>query len=151
MTKALDLFTSLVPRLQAILVANGYATNAGASVLLGPVPRADGEALPFIRLHETDAGAESVLPHRPTAKMRVQFMAEGYAEQAAAASVYATGHALVGDLKKALFGDSASDLNGQALDARLEGYRVLPPEDGSDVVIAQVRGSFSFTDHFNAP
>lgn len=151
MTKALDLITSLVPRLQAMSIANGYATNAGASVLLGPVPRGESESYPFTRLHEMDAAAESILPHRPTAKLRVQFMAEAFAKESTAANLYATGHALVGDLKKAMFGDPASDFNGLVLDARLEGYRILPPEDGSDVVVAQVRGSFSFTDHFNAP
>lgn len=151
MTKAYDLLASLVPRLQAISIANGYLTDAGASVVLGPVPRQDGEALPFIRLHETSADAESAAPYAPHSKLRVQFVAEAYAEQAAAADIVATGHLLVADLKKALFGDVRRDLNGQAIDARLEGYSIVPPESGSDIVLAQVRGSFSFVDHFNAP
>lgn len=151
MTKALDLFSSLVPRLQVISVANGYATNAGRSVLVGPVPRQAGEAYPFCRLHEIEASVESPLPHRPSSKVRVQFMAEAYAEESDAARIYATGHALVGDLKKALFGDTLRDLNGGAIDAQLESYRLLPPEEGSTIVVAQVRGSYSFVDHFNAP
>lgn len=151
MTQAYDLINSLVPRLQAILVANGYATDAGASVAFGSVPRSDGEAVPFIRLLETDAEQESQVPNRPKAKVRVYFMAEGYAEQATAASIMATGHTLVGDLKKALFGDTGRDLNGGAIEARLEGYRILPPDDGSDLVVAQVRGSFAFTDDFTSP
>lgn len=151
MTKAYTLLTSLVPRLQAISVANGYATNAGASVLLGPIPRQPGESMPFCRLHEISAAVESAVPYRPTAKLRVDFMAEAYAQQATAAQIVATGHTLIGDLKKALFGDAARDLNGAALSAQLEGYSVQPPEDGSDVVVAQVRGSFIFTDHFNSP
>lgn len=151
MTKALDLFSSLVPRLMAISTANGYATNAGRSVVVGPVPRQTGEAYPFIRLHELDASSESSVPHRPHAKIRVSFMAEAYAEQPVAANVYSTGHQLIGDLKKALFGDTMRDLNGGAIDAMLEGYNTIPPEDGSDVVIARVRGSFTFSDNFNAP
>ena len=151
MTRALDLFSSLTPRLQAVSVANGYATNAGSSVLVGPVPRQVGEAYPFCRLHEIDASVESPLPHRPSSKVRVQFMAEAYAEQPDATGIYATGHALLGDLKKALFGDTMRDLNGSAIDAQLESYRLLPPEEGSIVVVAQVRGSYSFVDHFNAP
>lgn len=151
MTKALDLFNSMVPRLMAISTANGYATNAGRSVMVGPVPRQHGETYPFIRLHELDASTESPLPHRPSAKMRVSFMAEAYAEQPVAANVYSTGHQLIGDLKRALFGDTMRDLNGAAIDAQLDGYNTIPPEDGSDVVIARVRGSFTFVDHFNAP
>lgn len=149
-TKAYTLLASLVPRLQAILVTNGYATNAGASVLVGPVPRQDGESFPFIRLHETDAAPESAVPFRPSAKVRVQFTAEAAAEEKTAANIVATGHKLVGDMKKALFGDVARDLNGKAIDARLEGYSIQPPDPGSDVVIALVRGSFSFHDDFNA-
>lgn len=151
MTKAYDRLASLVPRLQAVRTANGYLTEAGQSVLLGPVPRQPAEALPFIRLHETDAAAESAVPMRPTSKIRVQFMAEAYAEQPVAASLLATGHDLLADLKKSLFGDPMRDLDGNAIDARLEGYRIVQPEEGSDVVIAQVRGSFSFHDNFNAP
>ena len=147
-TKAYTLLASLVPRLQAILVTNGYATNAGTSVLVGPVPRQDGESFPFIRLHETDAAPESAVPFRPSAKVRVQFTAEAASEEKTAANIVATGHKLVGDMKKALFGDVARDLNGKAIDARLEGYSIQPPEQGSDVVIALVRGSFSFHDDF---
>lgn len=150
-TQAYDLINSLVPRLQAILIANGYATNAGASVAFGPIPRRDGETMPFIRLLETDAEQESQVPNRPKAKVRVNFIAEGYAEQSTAASIMSTGHTLVGDLKKALFGDATRDLNRTAIEARLEGYRILPPEDGSDIVVAQVRGSFAFTDDFTSP
>src|SRR5512139_471840 len=150
-TKAYTLINSLVPRLQAILIANGYATNAGAAVAFGPVPRQDGEAVPFIRLLETDAEQEDQVPNRPKAKLRVYFMAEAYAEQATAASIMSTGHTLVGDLKKALFGDASRDINRAAIEARLEGYRILPPDDGSDLVVAQVRGSFAFTDDFTSP
>lgn len=151
MTKAYDKLSSLVPRLQAISIAGGYLTNAGASVLVGPVPRQDGEALPFIRLHETDAAVESAVPLRPSSKIRVNFLAEAYAEESVAANIVATGHKLVADLKKALFGDPKRDLEGNAIDARLEGYSITQPEEGSDIVIAQVRGSFSFHDDFTSP
>ncbi len=150
MSKAYTLISSLVPRLQAIRVTAGYGTDAGKSVLLGPVPKQASEPYPFIRLHETDAAPESAVPYRPSAKIRVQFVAEAYAEQADAAQVLATGHTLIGDLKKALFGDVMRDLNGQAIDARLEGYAVQNPEPGSNVVVAAVRGSFSFHDDFTA-
>jgi|WetSurMetagenome_2_1015567.scaffolds.fasta_scaffold1045194_2 hypothetical protein len=150
MSKAYTLLTSLVPRLMAITKANGYNTDAGRSVMLGPIPRQDGEAYPFCRLHETDAAPESATPYRPSAKVRVQFVAEAYAEQDNASNIMATGHQLVGDLKKAMFGDVARDLNGQAIDARLEGYSIAPPESGSNIVVAAVRGSFSFHDDFTA-
>lgn len=150
-TKAYTLIASLVPRLQAILIASGYATNAGASVVFGPVPRRDGEAFPFIRLLEIGAEQESQVPNRPKAKVRVNFVVEAYAEQSDAASIMSTGHTLIGDLKRAMFGDPTRDLNAAAIEARLDGYSIQPPEDGSDVVIAQLRGSFAFTDDFTSP
>lgn len=150
-TKAYNLIASLVPRLQNVLIANGYATNAGASVAFGPIPRMDGEAIPFIRLLETGGELEAEIRNRASGKLRVSFVAEAYAEQSTASSLMSTGHALVGDLKKALFGDPGRDLNGSAIEARLEGYSIVPPEDGSDVVIAQVRGSFSFHDDYTSP
>jgi hypothetical protein len=150
-TKAYTLITSLLPRLQNVLIANGYATDAGASVAFGPIPRMDGEAMPFIRLLETGAELDSEIRNRPSGKLRVNFVAEAYAEQPTAASLMDTGHTLVGDLKKALFGDPLRDLNGGAIEARLEGYSIVSPEEGSDVVIAQVRGSFTFHDDFTSP
>lgn len=151
MTKAYDLISSLKPRLQAIRTVNGYATEAGQSVLMGPVPQQPGETYPFCRLHEVDAAPEANVPNRPTARMRVQFVAECLAEQADATQILATGHTLVGDMKKALFGDPGRDLEGGAFSAQLEGYSVQPPGDGSNIVVALVRGSFAFTDHFNEP
>lgn len=151
MTKAYTLLSALKTRLSAITVANGYTTNAGASVVLGPVPRMPGEALPFVRLTEIDAAAENATPHRPTALVRVQFVAEAFGHRDLDANVMSFGHDLVGDLKKALFGDPTRDVGGLAIEARLEGYRIIPPEDGSDILVAQVRGSFSFHDTFTSP
>ena len=125
-------------------------TTKAYTLLASLVPRQDGESFPFIRLHETDAAPESAVPFRPSAKVRVQFTAEAASEEKTAANIVATGHKLVGDMKKALFGDVARDLNGNAIDARLEGYSIQPPDPGSDVVIALVRGSFSFHDDFTA-
>ena len=150
-TQAYTLISSLLPRLQAISTVNGYLTNAGAQAALGPIPHLDGDTYPFIRLHEIEAATESHAAFAPHSKIRVQFMAEACAQESVSSNILATGHNLVADLKKALFGDVSRDLNGKAIDARLEGYAILPPESGSDLVIAQVRGSFSFIDHFNAP
>jgi len=150
-TQAYTLISSLKPRLAAISVASGYLTDAGLDVELGPLPHADGGLFPFIRLFETDAGTESHAPYAPHSKVRVQFTAEAQDQQPDAALMMETGHNLIADLKKALFGDVMRDLNGKALDARLEGWSILPPDPGSDLVVVQVRGSFSFVDHFNAP
>lgn len=151
MTRAHTLFAALLPLLQTITVANGYTSNAGNRAVLGPVPRRDNEAYPYLRLIDGETATESHVPHRPVAKLRADFMVEGYAEQADPVAVYGTGHDVIGDIKKAVFGDPTADLGGGAIDLRLEGYRVLAPEDGSTVVLAQVRGSYSFNDKFSAP
>ena len=151
MTQAYDMLASIVPRLQAIRKTNGYLTDAGKSVLLGPVPRMDGEAMPYTRLHEVEATADGSPGFAPVAKFAVSFVAEAHAEQSVAASIMSTGHDLVADLQKALFGDAERDLGGEVLRITPEGYRILPPESGSDVVIAQVRGNFTYSLKFSAP
>ena len=100
MTRALEMLQLLAASLQTIQIANGFATNAGRSVITGPVPQQAGEAFPFCRLHEVDASVESPLPHRPSGKVRVQFIAEATTEQSDARQIMASGHELIGDLKK---------------------------------------------------
>lgn len=151
MTRAYDMLASIVPKLRAIRTANGYLTEAGKSVMLGPVPRLDGEAMPYTRLHEVEATTDSTPGYAPVAKFAVSFVAEAHAEQDVAANIMATGHDLVADLQKALFGDPQRDLGGEVLRINPEGYRILQPEAGSNVVVAQVRGNFTYSLKFSAP
>lgn len=150
MTQALTKLLTLVPRLQAILVANGYATDAGATVLVGPVPRSDTDTLPIIRLHWPATDPESAQPYVPHGKVRVSFIVEGEGS-AAPADVMAAQDALAGDIKRAVFGDDKRDLNGAALDVRFDGIRFDPPDPGTSTWLVRVAGSFTYVDHFNAP
>lgn len=151
MTEAYDLFVSLIPRLQRISVANGYLSDAGASVEEGPVPKGPDEPYPYIRLHDKDEAPESYVPHSPTVKERSVFIAQAFVHVPDARQVLKIGRDLRADLKRALFGDPYSDLQGKAIDARFEGSHTIPPSPGTDVVIAEVRGSYAFTDHFDEP
>lgn len=149
--RAYDLLASLVPRLQQIRIANGYRTEAGQSVVLGPIERMPGEPVPFIRLHDLGAAPESYVPHRPVAKMRTAFLVEAYAQFTERAECVRLYHDLAADLRRALFGDLLRDLDGAVIEATLDACTFVPPEPGSDVVIAQLRGGFAYTERFNQP
>lgn len=149
MSQGLTKLLTLVPRLQAISVANGYLTNPSA-VLFGPVPRGEDDALPIIRLHWPSSDPESAQPFVPHNKVRLNFVVEGEGD-ADPADVLAASDALASDIKRAVFGDAMRDLNGAALDVRYDGQRFTPPEPGTSTYLVAVSGSFSYVDHFNAP
>jgi hypothetical protein len=151
MTTAYDLFASLKPKLQAIRTANGYLTDAGRVVYMGPVPQVDFEQCPLIRAYEISAIFESVPGYAPQGKAAVSFLVEGYAKYTDDAEIMATGHNLVADIQKALFGDAERDLSGATIRVNPEGYQILPPEPGSSIVVAQVRGNYTFVNKFQQP
>lgn len=150
MSQALSKLQTLVPRLQAILVANGYNTNAGTTVLFGPIPRSDTDTLPIIRLHWPSADPESAVPNVPHNKVRVNFVVEG--EGVCAPADFLTScDAIASDIKRAVFGDVDRNLQGLAIDVRFDGQEFTVPDPGSSAYLVRIAGSFTFVDHFNAP
>ncbi|MEN6539432.1 MAG: hypothetical protein ABFC67_07475 [Mizugakiibacter sp.] len=150
MSQALTKLSSLVPRLQAIKKANGYNTDAGTTVLFGPIPRSDADALPIIRLHWPSADPESALVNVPHNKVRVNFVVEG--EGACAPVDFLTScDAIASDIKRAVFGDIERNLQGLAMDVRFDGQEFTVPDPGTAAYLVRIAGSFTFVDHFNAP
>lgn len=149
MSAGFDKLATLLPRLQAISVANGYATDP-ADVLFGPVPLDETASLPLIRLHWVSSDPESAVPHAPHQKVRLNFLIEG--EGSAAPVDFITScDALAGDIKRAVFGDVTRDLEGRAIDVRFDGQQFIPPDPGTSTYLVRVAGSFTYVDHFNAP
>lgn len=150
LSDALTKLSSLVPRLQAIKVVNGYNTDAGATVLFGPIARSDTDSLPIIRLHWPSTDPESVQPNVPHNKVRVNFVVEG--EGAVAPSSFLSAcDALASDIKRAVFGDVRRNLQDLALDVRFDGQEFTVPDPGSASYRVRIAGSFTFVEHFNAP
>lgn len=150
MSQAMTKLSSLVPRLQAIKTANGYNTNAGTTVLFGPIPRSDADSLPIIRLHWPSTDPESANPNVPHNKVRVNFVVEG--EGVCAPADYLTAcDAIASDIKRAVFGDVERNLEGLAMDVRFDGQQFTVPDTGTSNYLVRIAGSFTFVDHFNAP
>lgn len=149
----LQILQAIAARLQSITVANGYATNAGAHVNLGD-EWPDEADLPALTLHEGHlapngyglvraqgrAGADAM-------KMRGEYTVEGIAD-CTGTDTYTAAHALIADIKRALFAGSGLSFGDQAGDHKLEGHGVIPRQRGSNRVSVAVLGSYFYIDHF---
>ncbi len=149
MSAGLTKLQTLIPRLQEISTANGYNTDP-ATVLFGPVPRGEGDALPVIRLHWPSLDPESAIVNVPHNKVRLNFVVEGEGN-ADPADVLEACDAIASDIKRAVFGDVQRNLEGLAIDVRFDGQQFTPPEPGTSTYLVRVAGSFTYVDHFNAP
>lgn len=151
MTAAYNAIASLKPKLEAIRKANGYLTDAGKTVYLGPVPQIEFDACPLIRVFEIETNFDGTPGYAPQARASVSFLAEAYAKYRTDDEILSIGHDLVADMQKALFGDAERDLNGAVVRINPEGYKIPPPEPGSSIVLAQVRGNYTFVNRFGQP
>lgn len=151
MSKVYDLLLAIQARLETISPANGYQTDIGARVLIDPdAADMSNEAAPVTRLFETEAENISQQPNRNQCLMKTLFIIE---TQHAVEGVNPTeaAHMAIADIIRAVFGTDDRTLDSRAREVRLEGYRIVAPEAGSRHVLAQVRGSHVYVNHFNAP
>lgn len=149
----LQILQAITARLQSILVSSGYATNAGLHVSLGD-EWPDEADLPAITVHEGElvpngyglvraqgrAGAGAT-------KMRGEYTVEGIADCTGVAT-YVAAHALIADIKRALFAAGGLSFGDAAGDHKLEGHGVLPRARGSNRVVVAVVGSYFYIDQF---
>lgn len=149
----LAILDMIVARLATILPANGYATSAGERVSMGDV-WPDEADVPALTLHEGEmvnngyalvraqgrAGANAM-------KMRAEYTVEGIADCASIAT-YTAAHALIADIKRALFADGGLSFGEAAGDHKLEGHGVIPRAKGSNRVTVAVVGSYFYIDQF---
>lgn len=149
-SSALTRLESLIPRLQAILIANGYSTNAGQHVVEGPVAEDETQTLPRLRLHWPSTDPESAIPNVPSNRVRENFVVEGEFSFTAA-TFYADADKIESDICKAVFGDTERNLQGLAIDVRFDGIQRTEPTAGTSVATVRVAGSFTHVRRFNNP
>ena len=149
----LDILQAIVARLQSIRVASGYATDAGLHVALGD-EWPDETTLPAITVHEGEMTANGYGLVRSQGragatgtKMRGEYTVEGIADCTGTAT-YAAAHALIADIKRALFAAGGLSFGDAAGDHKLEGHGVLPRVRGSNRVAVAVVGSYFYIDQF---
>lgn len=149
----LAILQSIAARLTTIRVANGYATDAGLRVSLGDT-WIDEAQVPALTVHEGELAnngyalvrAQGRVGARGT-KMRGEYTVEGVAD-CTVADTYVAAHALIADIKRALFADGGLSFGPQAGDHKLEGHGVVPRAKGSNRVTVAVVGSYFYIDEF---
>lgn len=141
---------SLDQRLKCIRTADGFETDAGARVFRGK--RALTEAdVPCIVLVE---GPESVSDQRDSrVKLAARFIAEAH-DRCDAEHPNDRGHALVRDVKRALFGGPRTRgtvLDGLADSIAYRGKTIGAREDGAALVFASVAIEVHYAEDLAAP
>lgn len=150
----LQILEAIAARLASITVANGYVTDAGLHVNLGD-EWPDEATLPALTLHEGQIAPNGYGLVRAQGragtngmKMRGEYTVEGIAD-CTSASTYSAAHALIADIKRALFANGGLTFGEQAGDHKLEGHGVLPRARGSNRVSIAVVGSYFYIDQFS--
>lgn len=150
---ALSILQTIAARLQTVLIVNGYHTNAGQRVSMGNIWLEEDEA-PALTLHEgaPTQGGYSLVRSIGRAgaggmKMRAEYTVEGFAD-CGSLDPYVAGHALIADIKRALFANGGLTLGGNAGDHIMEGHGIMPRAQGSNRIAVAVVGSYFYIDEF---
>ena len=152
--RQLQILQAIVARLATIRVANGYATDAGLRVSLGDA-WPDESPVPALTVHEGElvANGYGLVRSQGRAgttgtKMRGEYTVEGIADCTTVAT-YVAAHALIADVKRALFVAGGLSFGMQAGDHKLEAHGVVPRAKGSNRVVVAVVGSYFYIDEFS--
>lgn len=150
---ALSILQTIEARLKTVLIANGYNTNAGQRVSMGSI-WLDEDEFPALTLHEGAPvqGGYSLVRSNGRAgstgmKMRAEYTVEGFADCSSVAP-YVAGHALIADIKRALFANGGLTLGTNAGDHVMEGHGIMPRAQGSNRIAVAVVGSYFYIDEF---
>lgn len=154
MSKANQIAAAVAARLENIRVANGYATDAGQKVFRGRAAIAP-DSLPNVILFEAEDlvetqrvdYAQETLPIDANVLLPFVIEATGPCD---ADNPNVAGHALVADIKKAIF---AGDLSwgGLATHTRYIGRTLGPREGGTNLVTVTVQIRVGYVENLAAP
>lgn len=133
-------------RLQAILVAGGFNTNAGAQVYVGRRSFDENDTLPAVTVFDNGEQSEEIGSKRVRNELVVSV--EGFAAPSGD-SLTATSD-LVGDIKKAVLLDDVS-LGGLAQYLGYRGYSAQPPRDGGTISSVLVNFSVVYDERYGDP
>lgn len=149
--KQYAILMALADKLESILIANGYNTNAGQNVMVDPEALdADALSVPALRLFEQEATAEQRLPNTTQCRVRTTYVVEAVHEVPNTANHTQEAHKVVADICNALFSGKVV-LERLPIQLAYEGHRILPRQAGSKSVVIQVRGSHVSAESFAQP
>jgi hypothetical protein len=149
-SKRMRILTALKTRLQDIKPANGYATDAGLRVRLGPGSVTPDDLLPRLALIP---GVEpEVRPQLDKVKILLPFVVEGLIEADPNDPDDPTViEPLLADSKRAVFRATDRTLGGLAINLHVAGERVTGRENGGRTVACAVSGVLEYTELYGDP
>ena len=143
--------SAIVTRLQTILIADGYNTDAGNRVTQGR-RTFDPSELPalsvFIPVVELD---DSKPPHAQRNDCLLQLVVEGHITAVDMNMPAVDGHALISDIKRAMFDSDDRTLGGLVNDFRWQRDVLDIPDDGSHVVHVSVEALAPYPEIYGDP
>jgi hypothetical protein len=149
LTRQEDISDEIETRLGRITVALGAETNIGARVLLGR-RHIDDDKVPCVVIVE---GIDSAILHdgkrRATSETKKRYVLVGY-DKCEADHPNRKGHAIVRDLKRAIFRDGRT-LGDQVKEVQYIGSDIGPRKDGVGIVMATVEISVEFLEDLANP
>lgn len=130
-------------RLQSILIAGGYNTDAGKSVYMDRASL-DSETIdyPALLVYDLQEDTEALTNSRQRNRLALQV--DGFAKDADV-------RPLVGDVKKAVLLVSDSTISGLCHHLGYDGYSIERPEDGSRFARAEVRFWCEYDENYGDP
>lgn len=146
MTTAIQAIGLIRTRLESILPANGYTTDAGLRITLGQTVFDPGSTLPLLTLIAVDSKIErrDCATHVITDTLIV----EGHFA-ALTGDVLTPGHALLRDIQRALMPANCDfTFGGLFIDLTVDGRRVFPREEGAAIGVCQLRILLRYHDDF---
>lgn len=148
--KALQIVKALAARLEVIRTANGYRTDAGAQVYRGRIVFDASDSLPALTVFDDE---DDVLQINGAlrAKLGLSVTIEGIA-QADPDNPSDTGHAMVADIKKAIFSpDYDQTFGGMVAKLSYAGRRMQSREGGSGHISVAVMLTVEYVEDLTNP
>lgn len=148
-TKAGDVAAELSARLERIEIANDFETDIGLRVRRGKLSIPAPEEIPCIRLVEGDDNVVEQLGRQTVFKLEQQYVLLAF-DACDAENPNDKAHAMVRDLKRAVFGDGAA-LGGKVVKVAYVGRDLAPRKDGSNTVSVAVHIRVTFVEDVSKP
>lgn len=150
LSKSEDVSDAIVGRLANISAANGYETEIGTNIMRGRRKLPADDEPPCIQFVEGgDDFEDSPSRANPTIMVTQVYVIDAY-DACDANNPNVRAHAMIRDIKKAIFGDGRN-LGGAVREVRYLGKDIGPRPDGAGFVQARVSINVTFVEDLSNP
>lgn len=150
--KSADVAAEIKTRMQGILLSNGCETDIGRAVFMGRRKLPGDDEPPCIMVLEGDDNTEDTAGKMNTAKIKVRqtYVIDGF-DKCDPNNPNDKAHAMIRDIKRAIFGGSNRMLDGKVFAVEYMGRDIGPRPDGVALVQARVMIAVVFAEDLANP